>query len=202
MSISRRERERLGRKADILRAAEQVFAAKGYHRASIGEIARAAEYGTGTVYLYFKDKEALYVELFEAKIRELIEVIQRRINKQPRALEALQQLICARMEYFDRNRPFFQIYVREGMNLGWSKHERWDGIRRLYESYLELLTRLIRAGQRQRLLRKSDPRRFAVALSGMMIQLTQDWLHSKGDQPLIDQTEFVIELFLRGARRR
>ena len=198
--MPRRERERLGRRADILRAAEHVFAAKGYHRASIGEIARAAEYGTGTVYLYFKDKETLYVELFEEKIHGLIDVIRRPISQEQRAVQALKQLICARMEYFDRNRAFFQIYVREGMNLGWSKHERWDGIRRLYESYLELLTRLIRTGQRQRLLRKADPRQLAVALSGMMIQLTQDWLQSKGDRPLTDQSEFVLKLFLRGAQ--
>ena len=178
-----------------------MFAAKGYHDASIEEIAVAAEYGTGTVYLYFKDKEALYVELFEEKIRELIHFIQQRISNEERPVHALQQLIRARMEYFDRNRAFFQIYVREGMNLGWSKHERWDQIRQLYEGYLKLLARLIRSGQRLRLLRKGDPRRLAVALSGMMIQLTQDWLQSKGDQPLTDQSDFVAEMFLHGAEK-
>ena len=201
-ALSRRQRDRLRRRTDILQAAEHVFAGKGFHQASIEEIARAAEYGTGTVYLYFKDKEALYVELFEEKVRELIESIQPGSSAKKHPLQALKQLIHARMEYFDRNRAFFQIYVREGMNLGWSKHERWKGIRRLYESYLELLAELIRAAQRQQLLRKSDARQFAVALSGMMIQLTQDWLQSKGDQPLTEQSDFVLELFLRGAQQR
>jgi AcrR family transcriptional regulator len=199
-SVSRRERDRLRRRGEILRSAEHVFASKGYHEASIEEIARVAEYGTGTVYLYFKDKEALYVELFEEKVRELIQFIELRISdvkEQP--VQALTKLVHARMEYFDRNRAFFRIYVREGMNLGWSKHERWDGIRRLYETYLTLLARLIRAGQRQRLFRKGDPHRIAVALSGMMIQLTQDWLQSKGDQALMGQADFVMDLFLRGA---
>jgi len=200
-ALSRRERDRLRRRAEILRAAEEVFAGKGFHSASIEEIARAAEYGTGTVYLYFKDKEALYVELFEEKVRELIEFIQPRASTKKHPIEALRQLVQARMEYFERNRAFFQIYVREGMNLGWSKHERWGEIRRLYENYLELLTALIRAAQRQQLLRKSDPRQFAVALSGMMIQLTQDWLQSKGDQPLTNQSDFVLDLFLRGAQQ-
>src|SRR4030095_6053518 len=81
-SLPRRERDRLRRRTDILLAAEDVFAAKGYHNASIEEIARAAEYATGTVYLYFKDKEALYVELFEEKIRELIQFIEQRICKE------------------------------------------------------------------------------------------------------------------------
>ena len=201
-SLPRRERDRLRRRTEILLAAEDVFAAKGYHNASIEEIARAAEYATGTVYLYFKDKEALYVELFEEKIRELIQFIEQSIRKEKQPLEALKQLIRARMSYFDRNRAFFQIYVREGMNLGWSKHDRWDGIRALYQAYLKLLERLVRAGQRQGVIRKGDPRRLAVALSGMMIQLTQDWLHSKGDQPLTDQGDFVFQLFLGGAEQR
>ena len=197
--LPRRERDRLRRRADILRAAEGVFASKGYHTASIEEIAGAAEYGTGTVYLYFKDKEALYVELFEEKIRELIQFIRQRTGSEERPEHALRQLIQARMDYFDRNRAFFQIYVREGMNLGWSKHERWEGIHRLYQEYLGLLTRLIRTGQRRRAFRKNDPRRLAIALSGMMIQLTQDWLKGKGGPPLTDQVEFVLDLFLRGA---
>src|SRR3989442_7414361 len=110
MSLPRRERDRLQRRMDIFRAAERVFAEKGFHQASIEEIARAAEYGTGTVYLYFKDKEALYVELFEEKVRELIESIQPGSSAKKHPLQALKQLIHARMEYFDRNRAFFQIY--------------------------------------------------------------------------------------------
>jgi AcrR family transcriptional regulator len=199
MKLPRRERDRLLRRADLLQAAERVFADKGYHAASMEEIATAAEYGTGTVYLYFKDKEALYIELFEEKVRELVQFIEGRMGSEEEPVQALKRLIQARMDYFDRNRSFFQIYVREGINLGWSKHERWEGIRQLYESYLGLLTRLVRAGQRRRLLRKADPRALAIALSGMMIQLTQDWLQSKEDRPLMDQADFVLELFLRGA---
>ncbi|MEY2411041.1 MAG: TetR/AcrR family transcriptional regulator, fatty acid metabolism regulator protein [Verrucomicrobiota bacterium] len=176
-----------------------VFAGKGYHDASIEEIAGAAEYGTGTVYLYFKDKEALYLELFEGKIRELIQFIRDRMGAEQQPARALRELIQARMDYFDRNRGFFQIYVREGMNLGWSKHQRWDGVHRLYEEYLDLLTRWIRKGQQQRIFRRNDPRRLAIALSGMMIQLTQDWLKSNEHQPLTEQVEFVFDLFLRGA---
>jgi TetR/AcrR family fatty acid metabolism transcriptional regulator len=200
-ALPRRERDRLRRRQDILRAAERVFAEKGYHMASIEEIAGAAEYGTGTVYLYFKDKETLYLELFEEKIRELIQFIKRGIGSKAAEGEALKRLVRARMEYFDQNRAFFQIYVREGMNLGWSKHARWAGVRRLYQSYLQLLTGLIRSSQQEQALRQGDPRRLAIALSGMMIQLTQDWLQSQSKQALADQADFVLELFLHGAAR-
>lgn len=200
--LPRRQRERLQRRADILHAAEGVFAEKGFHAASIEEIARTAEYATGTVYLYFQDKEALYIELFEEKIRALGIAIQKRIDplKDPR--DALSQLVQARMAYFDQNRPFFSIYAREGMNLFENRDDRWSGVVRLYEEYLGTLTRLIRSGQRKRVLRKGKPREFALALSGMMMQLTRDWLRSQDNSPLTARTRFILDLFLHGALAR
>src|SRR5437764_5208949 len=112
LTLPRRQRDRLLRRCDIFRAAERVFATKNYHEASIEEIARAAEYGTGTVYLYFKDKEALYVELFEEKVGELYAHVRGRVGDEKDPLAALRRLIQARMEFFDRNRAFFQIYMR------------------------------------------------------------------------------------------
>ncbi len=47
----------------LLRAAESVFAAHGYHDASIVKITEAAEVGQGTFYLYFESKKQIFDEL-------------------------------------------------------------------------------------------------------------------------------------------
>ncbi len=198
--LPRRQRERRQRRADILAAAEQVFAAKGFHAASIEEIARTAEYATGTVYLYFTDKETLYIELFEDKICALSEAIRQHIVQSEEPVEALRHLVRARMEYFDQNRRFFSIYAREGMNLFENRDERWRGVVELYEEYLGVLTRLIQSGQRRGVFRRGQPRQFALALSGMMMQLTRDWLQSGDHSPLRTRSRFVLDLFLLGAQ--
>lgn len=199
-TLPRRQRERLQRRADILRAAEAVFAEKGFHSASIGQIGRTAEYATGTVYLYFKDKEALYIELFEEKIRALGTVVREQMEPLQDPMEALTRLVRARMSYFEQNRQFFSIYAREGMNLFEERDDRWRGVKRLYEEYLSLLTRLIRSGQRKGAVRKGNPREFAVALSGMMMQLTRDWLQGQDRRPLTARSRFITDLFLHGAQ--
>lgn len=51
------------RKAQILAAAVQVFAAKGYERATIAEIARRAGVAEGSIYNYFKNKGDLLISL-------------------------------------------------------------------------------------------------------------------------------------------
>lgn len=197
--LPRRERERLQRRADILRAAEAVFAANGFHAASIEQIARTAEYATGTVYLYFRDKEMLFIELFEEKIRELAGLIQQRTGGIADPAEAIRQLVAARMEYFERNRSFFRIYAREGMNRYETPQDRWTGVIRLYESYLDMVGGIIRSGQRRGIFRKGNPHQYAVALSGIMIQLTRDQLQSQQERPLTDLIPFVVELFFKGA---
>ncbi|MBR0553395.1 TetR/AcrR family transcriptional regulator [Stakelama marina] len=58
--IDRTERRRV-----ILRAATEVFAARGYRAATMEEIAAAAGVAKGTLYLYFPSKEALFFALFE-----------------------------------------------------------------------------------------------------------------------------------------
>jgi AcrR family transcriptional regulator len=54
----------------ILDAALAMFAARGYHGTSVPEVADAARVGTGTLYRYFANKEALVNEVYrDAKLR-------------------------------------------------------------------------------------------------------------------------------------
>jgi len=67
---SRKEREREQHRQEILSAARQLFADKGFHNASMQEIAAAAEFATGTLYNFFQSKEELFFELLLATVEE------------------------------------------------------------------------------------------------------------------------------------
>jgi len=56
------------RRRQIIRAAEKVFAEKGYHKANIADIARELKIGHGTFYRYFKNKR----EIFESVVGDII----------------------------------------------------------------------------------------------------------------------------------
>jgi len=58
-TISRREREKLAHRQEILDAATRVFAEKGFFSATLDEVAQEAEFSKGTVYLYFSSKDDL-----------------------------------------------------------------------------------------------------------------------------------------------
>ena len=51
------------RKRQILTAAVKIFAAKGYERATIADIAKEAGMAEGSIYNYFKNKSDLLISL-------------------------------------------------------------------------------------------------------------------------------------------
>ncbi len=59
----RKEREKEQRKQDIIEAAERIFFTKGFEDSTMDDIAEEAELSKGTLYLYFKSKEQLYLEI-------------------------------------------------------------------------------------------------------------------------------------------
>jgi AcrR family transcriptional regulator len=68
--LSRRERLRRQREQRILDAASAIFAEKGYHRATVHDIALAADVADGTIYNYFENKFDLLIALI-SRIAEL-----------------------------------------------------------------------------------------------------------------------------------
>ena len=62
-TAERREREKEERRQGIIDAAERVFFSKGMKAASMDEIAETAELSKGTLYLYFKSKEEIYLSI-------------------------------------------------------------------------------------------------------------------------------------------
>jgi AcrR family transcriptional regulator len=66
--LSLKERQRQEREALILQAAEAVLMEKGYHAASMDEIAARVGVAKGTLYLHFPSKEELVVALFEREL--------------------------------------------------------------------------------------------------------------------------------------
>lgn len=68
----RREREKKMRRRQIMDAAKMVFASKGFGGATMENIAEKAEFSPATLYLYFKNKDALFASLNLRMLQDLI----------------------------------------------------------------------------------------------------------------------------------
>jgi TetR/AcrR family fatty acid metabolism transcriptional regulator len=98
------------RRKQILDAATQVFAEKGFHRATIKDIARVAGVADGTIYTYFTSKT------------EVLLGILHRLNE---STEREQQLSPERGQDI---RSFFTAYLRQRMALLWPNAEVFQAV--------------------------------------------------------------------------
>jgi AcrR family transcriptional regulator len=73
-------RPRAGRRAErrraILAAALQEFSARGFAAARLDDIADAAGIAKGTIYLYFRDKEALFQDLIRSEMNPVVATLE------------------------------------------------------------------------------------------------------------------------------
>ncbi|MDP4152234.1 MAG: TetR/AcrR family transcriptional regulator [Bacillota bacterium] len=80
-TLSRKERERLTRENEIIKAAQKVFCDHGYNDASMDEIARNAQFTKRTLYQYFANKEELYFSVVIKGYEQLYTKISEALKK-------------------------------------------------------------------------------------------------------------------------
>ena len=73
----RREREKEQRRQAILDAAEHLFFKKGVEDTTMDDVAEAAEFSKGTLYLYFKNREDIYHGIYHRGM-EVLKTIKHR----------------------------------------------------------------------------------------------------------------------------
>jgi len=101
------------RRSELLTAARAVFGRKGFHDASIEEIAEMAEVAKGTVYLYYKSKKDLYLEALRFGLDLLVKQLKARAERPGSCLETLRALAETKIVFFEENGDFFRIYYSE-----------------------------------------------------------------------------------------
>jgi TetR/AcrR family fatty acid metabolism transcriptional regulator len=69
------DQREVNKSSRILRAAESLFAEKGYPQTTIAEIARLSNVSEGTVYEYFRNKEDLLLSIPEQRLKEHINAL-------------------------------------------------------------------------------------------------------------------------------
>ncbi len=75
---------------DIIRAALPIFAKKGFHSATVDEIAQKASVAKGTLYLYFDSKEDLFTQMVTYVSRQISQAIIQKVEKAEDTWEKLE----------------------------------------------------------------------------------------------------------------
>ena len=107
----RREREKEQRKNDIIDAAERVFFEKGHEIATMDDVANEAELSKGTLYLYFKNKEDLYLAIHLRGNKILHSLFEKAVKNEKSGIEKTRSIGAAYVEYFQQYPDYFNAML-------------------------------------------------------------------------------------------
>ena len=98
---------------DIVTAAAKVFRTKGYHAATVRDIADEVGLLKGSLYHHFDSKEELLYLVVKEPIAQMYRTMAEIAAADGRAADKLRQAISAHLEAFDRHYPHLFVYLRE-----------------------------------------------------------------------------------------
>lgn len=206
VALSRKERDKQLRRDDILKAAARIFALKGYYKATIQDIAQEAEYATGTVYLYFKDKDELYFSLVFDKLNELLSMIRESSRHVNDARKKLEVFLQESLSYFEKNRDFFRIYISERNRLTWMIDTTNIKIAGSHTDQLfAYLLGVVKEAQEQNVIRRDfGAKHIANILAPVFCSVIFDFLSLPAGKvkDLKEKSDFILDVFLNGVGKK
>ena len=98
---------------DIVSAAAKVFRTKGYHAATVRDIADEVGLLKGSLYHHFDSKEELLYLVVKEPIAQMYRTMAEIAAADGGATDKLRRAIAAHLEAFDRHYPHLFVYLRE-----------------------------------------------------------------------------------------
>ncbi len=164
------------RRAQILGAAREVFARRGYHAAGVADIIEAAGVARGTFYNYFESKRAI----FQAVLQELMDAVSQAVEPIDVALpvpaqvrDNLGRIVAILQEMGEGARILFTD--APGIDA-----EGTEAVREFYGAAMARVERALHTGQVLGLVRAGNVSLTAACLVGMLKEpVFQGLLHGQ-----------------------
>ncbi len=162
---------------DILEAAVKVFAEEGFHKAKISTIAESAGVATGSVYLYFKNKDDLlntiFQGLWERLYDELKIISDNKVLSPGEKIDAMLDLV---FDIFTENPSLALVFVNEQHNL---MRNNKEGFISYYEKFLDEGEKVVNEGMDKNVFSSNlDVKIFRHFIFGAIRNMLHQWASS------------------------
>ena len=204
--LSRKEREKFSRQQDILNAARQLFILKGYHKTTLAEIARHAEFGKGTIYNYFSSKEELFYGIIDQLADETFEIVRSAVSTPGDAREKLTAYAKAIISQAHNNADLFRLIIQEIHRTNFSEYKvKLEHLSARVNEGLKLIAQPIEEEIHAKKIRPFDPLKLIALFDGMLrlycIDHYKNHLQLQDDE--VDTTvAFIVSVFFDGVTDR
>lgn len=162
-------RRKEARPAEIVAAAFEVFAEKGFAGAKLDEIAARAGVSKGALYLYFETKEELFRAVVTQGVAPNFEAVLAVLAGHPGPVAPLLEMLASRMAEVVTTTPvggLVKMVIGEARNFPELARVWHD---QLVSKALGALTSAIAAAQARGEVRAGDPRMYALSVASPLL---------------------------------
>ncbi len=179
----------------IFDAAIEVFGKKGYHKATIDEIASKSKVGKGSVYRYFKSKEDLLDQLLREKYDQIIERVSRILSSDSDILLQIQEMIEFWIGFIEDNPVLYKlIQTEEAKARGREGKIFYDYI----IEHLPMFKERILALNREKRVKTTNFYTVFYGIMGFIDGVVQKWFRRGMNYPLRDEIPVILEVLFNG----
>jgi len=180
-------------RATILDAAAGLFAARGFHHASMAEIARECGVSKALLYHYYRDKEHILYDIAAGHVEELLAIVAEVEAAAAAPRERLERLILRFMQAYEGGRRQHVVLIQDVKFLSPEQRARIHEQERRVVRAFALTIEAVEPGLRGVALDKA----VAMVLFGMM-NWTFTWLRPEGTLSYEALARVVARVFVRG----
>ncbi len=196
--LSRRDRERLRHRGEILEAAMKVFVESGYTSATMESIAAKSEFSLATLYKFFGSKENLFLEILLQMIERLELLTDDILGKEGSVKDRTVKLFKARMDLYWDN-PGLIAFIEDVVNHSRTELSCLEDLKRRYLTYVNRLSMFFSEGITRNEFRDIGGKTIAIAYEGILHM----YFHScskigKNERDRQDEVN-LLSLFMEGA---
>jgi len=185
-------------KAEIIQAAAQIFREKGYHGASMQDIADAVGLQKASLYHHVTSKQEILGEILDQALDRLISDLEPIANSKLPADERLRQAVRLYLLRMAENADLAAVLLLEYRSL--EPPQRAEHIQRR-DRYERLWRKIIREGIAEGLFASSDEMTTTFALLGVQ-NWSITWYRPGGRYSPGQLADLFADLFLEGLRPR
>lgn len=197
---TRREREQIRHRREVLEAALALFVEHGYTSTTMQEIAQKAEFGMGTIYRLFPEgKDEIYLALKQRVVAAFEQELAFACKGVSDPLEQVRRYIRASAQVYASHPREMTLYLQETVGLGFDLARGLPAdLAQRYRACTDRARQALAAGLDQGRFHGLEPDAALLCLRSVINGLLANWLLNQ-QQPPLDQTIQNIEsVFFHG----
>lgn len=182
------------KRRQMLVPAARIFTKKGFHKTTVDEIAAAVGVSKGTIYNHFKNKEDLYLAIFQEGVDIFHQQLVKAAAGPADPKEKLRRLIRGHFIFSSEEKDLFYLFLKELGSTDFSR-ELLAGI---LSKCLQVYRDVIREGSQKGVFRPLDPAVTASAVFGMLTITALHYLSYSRGIPLESTSGTLEDILFNG----